>query len=279
MTRIIRRTLAQRIVAANTDKVIAVCPIPAGGVLNSIFLECHVIAGGAINQLLMAMYGVSGYVIPVPDQDAALAYDTAWDQLVPKDEPHLAELDSDTGTADVDPEFEPGMIDINNLFDMVGLTPRQIFRRRKYLTTANSLLPVGGTLVDTYRPVDYFTTKIKKPVRCSMASYAMIALSSPETTSTTTSIWQAPVETQWAILQYMDIFIEQMFMASLGIIEAGAESPYEEAELFISELLEDTVFEEDANSFAGTNWTVYCRGTFDFTVPGRPQLKTLSSEG
>jgi len=279
MTRIIRRTLAQRSIGANTDDVIAACPIPAGGVLNSVFLETHVVAGAAISQLRMALYGVSGFVIPVPDQDAALAYETAWDQLVPKDEAHLAELDSDTATADTTPEFEPGEIDLNNLFDMVGLTPRQIFRRRKYLSTANSLLPVGGTLVDTFRPVDLFTTKVKKPVRCSMASYALFALSSPEMDKTTTSVWQVPTEDQWAILQYMDIFIEQMFMASLGLIEAGAESPYEEAEAFISEMLEDLVLEETANSFEAVTWTTFCRATFDITVPGRPQLKTLSSEG
>lgn len=279
MTRIIRRTLAQRSVVPPADLTIAAAPIPAGGVLNSIFLEAHVIAGAAISQLRMGMYGISGYVIPVPDQDAALDYETAWDQLVPKDEPHLTELDSDTGTPDTSPEFEPGGIDINNLFDMVGLSPRQIFRRRKYITTANSLLPVGGTLVDTYRPTDYFTTKIKKPTRCAMASYAILALSSPATTLTVTGVWQVPTEDDWAILQFMDIFIEQMFMASLGLIEAGAESPYEEAESFISELLEDSVLEQVANSFDPVTWTVFSRATFDITVPGRPQLKTLSSEG
>lgn len=279
MTRVIRRTLSQRVVAGNTDKVIAACPIPAGGTLNSIWMEVHAISDAGVSQLRMAMYGITGYVLPVPDPDSGLSYDEAWDQLVPKDEAHLANLDMDTATDDVTPEFEPGEIDLNNLFDMVGLTPRQIFRRRKYITTANSLLPVGGTLVDTYRPVDFFTTKVKKPVRCSMASYGVLGFSSPATSSTTTGLWAAPGENQWAILQYMDIFIEQMFIASLGLIEAGAESPYEEAELFISELLEDLVFEEDANSFDVQAWTVYCRATFDITVPGRPQLKVLSSEG
>lgn len=279
MTRIIRRTLSQRVVATNTDKVICAAPIPAGGTLNSIFMEVHVISAAAVANLRMAMYGVSGYVVPVVDPDSGASFDTAWDTLVPKDEVHLAELDIDTATADPTPEFEPGGIDLNNLFDMVGLTPRQIFRRRKFITPANSLLPLGGELVDTYHPVDYFTTKIKKPTRCAMHSYALVALSSPATTLTTTGAWAVPSEDDWAVLQYMDIFIEQMFMASLGLIEAGAESPYEEAEGFISELLEDLVFEETANSFEPQSWTVYCRATFDITVPGRPQLKVLSSEG
>lgn len=268
--------MSQRVVAAATDKVIAACPIPAGGILNSVFLESHIIADAAHSQLLMAMYGMSGYMLPVVDQDAALNYDTAWDQLVPKDVSHLVELDSDTVSVDTTPEFEPGKIDLNNLFDMVGLTPREIFQRRKYITTANSLLPVGGTLVDTYRPVDYLTTKISKPTRTQMAAYALIAFSSPGTTSTTTAIWEPPNEDDWAVLQYMDMFIEDMFKASLGLVST---EPFAAAEGFISEFLEDLVFEETANSFDPIAWTVYTRATFDITVPGRPQLKTLSSEG
>ena len=278
-TRLIGRRNGQENIGPGLDRVVAAYPLPIGGTLNSVHLQMDLMAaaGEALSVSKMVIYGVSAYVVPVADPDANLSFDGAWDSLVPKDEQHGQELDLDTVGSDTTAEFELGEIDLANLFDMVGLAPRQIFRRRKFLSVAQGTF-IGGTAVDTWFAADYFATQIKRPVRVSMPSYILVGVSSPDLTRTG-AIWTGPNEDEWAMLQYLDLFIEQMFMASLGLIEAGAETPYEEAETFISELLEDTVYEATADAFHPTTWTAFCKSTFDITVPGRPQLKVLSSEG
>lgn len=277
MTRIIGRRLGQVLVGAGLDSVFAAYPIPKDGILNNLFLEVSVMmpASETLSTDQMVAYGVSAFVVPLPDPAAGLTYDAAWDQLIPKDEGQLANLLPGTAAADSTAEFEPGEIDLNNLFDMVGLAPRQIFQRRKYLTV-NDAIVLGGTPIDTYYVADHFTTQIRQTVRCNTMSYVLVGLSSPDMTRTGT-IWDPPTNDEWAILQYLDIFIEQMFIASLG--QGAGESMHDEAEIFITELLEDNIFETTADAFHAQTWRGFCRSTFDVSVPGRPQLKVLTSEG
>lgn len=279
MTRLIGRRLAMRTIAIGSDQIVAAFPIPRGGTLNSLFLDTHLIAqdGASLATHQMAVYSIAAYVVPVPDPDAQLTFEAAWDRLVPKDTAVLSQIDLDTTAADTNPESEPGEVDLSQLFNMTGLNPRKIFARHKYLTYANSMGAVGGAALDNWHPADHFTTTIRRKVRCSMYSYALVAVSSPFMAAHVTAVWDSPTEAEWGILQYLDVFIEQMFIASLGLLESGAESPYEEAEQFIHELLEDSLVEDTTDAFHPLIWNAFCRSTFDISVPGRPQLKTLTS--
>lgn len=279
MTRLIGRRFAQRRVPIGSDVVIAAFPIPRGGKLNSLFLDVSLSAvdGGAIEADKLVSYSVSAYVVPVPDPDTGVSYEAAWDQFIPKDATTGSLVDIDTAGTDTNPENEPGEPDVSEIFNMIGLQPREIFKRISYLTFATGMGPVGGTALDKWLPADHFTSKINRNVNCSMYSYVLVACSSPFMTATA-GIWDVPTEQEWAMLQFLDIFIEQMFIASLNLEEAGAESPHVEAETFITELLEDTMFEETAASYHPIIWNVFCRSTFDISVPGRPSLKTLTSD-
>lgn len=279
MTRLIGRRFAQRLVAAGTDQIIAAFPLPRGGKLNSLFLDVQM--AGQDSEVLhsgqMSSYGVTAYVVPVPDPDSGLSYEAAWDAMIPKDAGTGSGINLDTATADTNPEDEPGEVDIENLFNMVGLQPRQIFKRLKYLSYATSKGAIGGTALDNWMPADAFTTTIRKPTHVSMYSYVLVAMSSPFMT-TTAGIWDVPTEAEWAILQYLDMFVEKMFIASISFLdETGADLVHLAAEVFITELLEDTIFEQTAAAFHPMTWNVFCRSTFDISVPGRPQLKTLTA--
>lgn len=280
MTIIIGRRLLQEQIPIGLDRVIAAYPIPRGGSLNQIHLAVDMTSldGASVSSNVMTAYGVSAYVVPVPDPDASLAFETAWDQFIPKDSIITSLIDLDTANVDTDAAFEPGQPNLSAVFDMVGLQPRQIFKRRKFMTYATGMTSVGGAALDNWHPADHFSTVINQKVRCSMYSYILIAASSPAFDTTTTTAWSPPTEIEWAIMQYLDVFIEQMFIASLNLQEAGAESPYEEAEQFISELLEEVIHEDTAGAFHPQIWNAFCRATFNVTVPGRAQLKTLTSE-
>lgn len=279
--RLIGRTHHQTIVAPGADKVIASYPLPQDGVLNNVWLEIHVIGEEGVSFLKACMYGISGFVLPVPDPDAATPVDTLWDQLVPKDVLESSgAFDLDTGATDTTPEFEIGVPDISAIFDLQSMEPREIFRRRKLITIASSAIGFEkvDSSVDLFTPVDLVKTQVRKNVRVGMPSMVLFGFSSPATTNTTATAITIPSETQWMLLQFLEVALENAFMWVAGLIETGAETPYEESSQFIADLVETLVFEATAGSWHPTTWTIFTEATFDITVPGLIDIQTLSSE-
>lgn len=279
--RLIGRRLSQRSVVAGNDEVVAGYPIPSNGSLNSIHLGQHIISSEGQDYRGMGIYGCSGFVLPVLDPDGGATFQAIWDAQVPKDVDIAAgAFDLDTGAADTTPEFEIGTPDVSAIVDMAAGAPREIFRRRKYMTVASQkaiYTPVdAGT--DLVIFTDHYVTTINQGVRAVEPSVVLIGFSSPDTARTDQVEKTIPNEAEWALLQYLEVALENMLMSLIGLTEAGAESPYEESLAFIAELVEDTVFEETANLFITNTYTVYTRATFDITVPGRISVKTVSSE-
>lgn len=283
MLNIIGRKLSQITVPIGEDEVISAYPIPQNGRLNQVNLDIRLIGGVgvALGMEKVVLYGIDGYVVPVTDPDATLPYDTAWDRFVPKDDAVGVSLNLDTLVPDTSPVYEEGHVDINAMFDMVGLAPREIFRRRRMLSFADMGPTVGSQAVDTWTPGESFQTVVKQRVRVNQPSYVLFGLSSPALTATSTSIWVPPVGAQqWAILQYMEKFLEDAFIQSLEMVETGAETPYVESESYIQRMLEDIIFETTADAFHPQQWNVFTASTFNVTVPGRLSVgRTLTSEG
>ena len=67
-------------------------------------------------------------------------------------------------------------------------------------------------------------------------------------------------------------------MSLIGLVEAGAETPFVDSATFIASLIEDDVFEGTSGSFLAVAWTVITQATFDISVPGRIAQKTLTSD-
>lgn len=265
----------------NTDKVVCGFPIPQGGSLNGVNLQCHFIGPEGEAWNTMSMYRMSGFVIPVLDPDSGATFDAIWDAQIPKDESFSeGGFDIDTGAADVDPEWEIGVPDMSAVMDLVAGNPIEIFRRRKYLTIANEANTrdiVTGS-ADLKMVTDYFTTKVRRKVNCSKPSVVLFAVSSPEMSITSTDLKAIPAEAEWSLLQYLEVALEQAFMALVGLLEAALDEPYTSAMNFIAELIEDVVFEQSAQMFSPTQWRVFTIATFDISVPGRIALAPLSSE-
>jgi len=278
--RIIGRRLCQMIVAAGTDKVMAGFPLPAGGTLNQVYLTAHIIGPEQTPYQNAVHYGVTGFVLPVRDPDNSETYDVMWDTQVPKD---LAltqgGFDLDVGAADATPEFELGLPDYGGIFNVTSLAPKEIFRRRKMITVASGgPYEAVSSASDVYTPIDRIQTKVKQKVAVNTPSMVLFGFSSPDTLETTAVVLDIPEESEWALLQYMEVTLENAYMYLLGLVEAGAETPYVESSTFIAELLEH-MYEENAGYFKPVSWVVYCQATFDISVPGRINFGTLTSEG
>lgn len=279
--RLIGRRMSQVAVSAGTDQVFTSYPLPAGGRLNGVDLRCHVLGPEGLEFQQACMYGMSGFVVPVPDPDGATVLNTLWDQLIPKDvDATSGVMDLDTGASDVTPEFEMGEPDWSGVFNLTSLSPQQIFKRRKLLTTLNGMVnyEVVGAAADLWVPGDQFSTRIKRNVTVEMPSMVLFGFSSPSLDDTNQTAFVIPTEIQWTLLQYLEITLENAFMSLIGLVEAGAETPFVDSATFVASLIEDDVFEGTTGAFASLLWTVFTQATFDVSVPGALKQKVLTSD-
>ncbi len=270
--RFFRHSLGQVVVAPGADTVFGGVLLPSESSLNNVWGEIHIV-GLVANQFdQAAVYGAGGYVLLVEDPNATNAFQTIWDTMVPKDADFSAgALDLDAESANTAPEFEPGEPNINRLMDLqVNDEKNRFFKRRKMLSFANR--PAGFNASDTpdsYIPSDVFQVRSRKNIFADYHSAAVMALSSPAMDDVTTTVWASPADSvHWMQIKYLDVTLEQAFMQLAGLVETGAETPWEDAAAILEDLLEPTVVEVTAGDFAANSWNVFANLTFDVSVPG-----------
>lgn len=279
--RFFRHSLGQLLAAIGSDTVIGGVLLPSESRLNNVWGEVHIVGLAAQDFDKAVMYGCGGYVLLVEDPNASNPFQTIWDTMVPKDADFAAgALDLDAESANTAPEFEPGEPNINRLMDLqVNDERNRFFKRRKLLSFANR--PVGfdaGNTPDTYIPVDVFKVRTRKNIFADYHSAAIMAVSSPSMDDMTTTVWTSPADSvHWMQIKYLDVTLEQAFMQLAGLVETGAETPWEEAAAILEDLLEPTVVEETAGDFAQAGFNVFSSLTFDVTVPGLINKQQISA--
>lgn len=275
------RRMAHKVIASGTDEVVAWYPLPKGCTLKNVYLDVHMIGPEGLTINKSCMYGLSGFVVPILDPDAETSVETLWDNLVPKDVDSASGVfDLDTGNADTTPEYEIGTADWTGVFGVAGNEPLEIFRRRRLITLASN--PIGFTRIDAasdeFIPTDRFSTKVKRNVKAQRHSYILFGVSSPDTLQTTATIKTSLAETEWPMMTFMEDLLVDASKYFMGLIEAGAETPYVEIATFVAELLEATPHEETASAYNPVTWNTFCNATFQVDVPGRIAIGSLSSE-
>ena len=247
--RIFPRRYGERSVAANSDAVLFGFPLPPGGTLNRLWAKVHIRGQEETDVDQAYMYGCSVWIVPVPDMDDTSNFDTMWDKFVPKDE-----AESEGGfdldfASDVQPEFAAGgEIDWHDVFEIDNLAPREVWHRTELLTVCNT--PTGYTeqaaADDHYLPTDAFKIRVGKRHRVKEASLVLCGLSSPSWDNTrAATAMVVPTEKRWMQYKFLGMTLGQAMIDAIGLIEAGAESPYAEALAWISELLEPNTVEEE----------------------------------
>lgn len=266
---ITRKMEGQYAVSANTDRVIAHMPVPAGGKLEQVWFDVSCSAG-SIDVADAVLYGVTGMLTRVPDADTVDTVDDTWDRMVPKDKINTAEIDTDELTPDTTSEFEPGFVELGAAFEIDQLGNVEFFRKRTRISYPQSPFGFIDSTPDLYTPLDYFKTKAKPMASVEAPSMAMIAFSSPEMTVTTATAFDTPTDHEWQMLQWMQVFLMDHWKNLVGLTETGAETPYVDATNFITELLEPVTFEQTGGSYLASTFIVWCAATWQITVPGDP---------
>lgn len=270
-TRMFARRMSQIAVPASSDQVFAGISLPSGSTINNVNIDVSVLQTTTGLEMIRAVgYAVEGWILPVLDPDLADTYDDIFDALVPKDTDTQV-LDLDTVALDTAPFYEPGEANWAELFD-VGLQPELVYRRKRVLTAANGSLmnfpdsqsPFTGLWV----PGDHFKVKLRKRYAVRQPSVLVFGFASPAFDDTVSTVQTALAEAEWAQVKYIRHVLERAVLHVLGVVEAGAETPWEEATALLQKHLDPDVFEETAATFASVEWTVIADAMVDHSVEG-----------
>lgn len=218
----------------------------------------------------MASLGVA--VLPIHDPDGVGTMDQEWDTHVDKDSSALT-LDMDEATADGKNFWEPGAQIWEETFEVGGET--RMLMKQTFLSGFghNSLAenrdpetPFGYEFIGGKR----MDVRLKGGMRTDRPSLVAIAAGSPLTTITSaTAAIAAMAEADWGQLQFIDHVLERAMLALLGVMEGGAETPWEEATALLKTHLDPAVFETSAGTFVPLTWDTYGQVTFDVSLEGR----------
>ena len=95
----------------------------------------------------------------------------------------------------------------------------------------------------------------------------------------TTAAAQIPVEKEWLVLQFIDMFLEDMFKWNIGLGTVAGNFPYEAGSDFIAKFLESAMWEPSGEAYLNAGrWYVNSKITYDVTIPGMGRVKVLSSD-
>lgn len=272
MQRMFGRRWSQTVVPAGADRVLAAISMPSESRLNDFKATVHInLTTGSIfpvNQVVG--YALEMWILPVHDPDGALTYDTIFDRLVPKDTDVQA-MDLDTGASDAGPFWEPGEADWSKLL-RVGLQPEKLYARHKLLSYANANAKVIDNetpFLPGFIPNDVVEVRVKKNYYIENPSVVVLAMASPSFDDTT-AVAQAPLlENEWARVKYITEVMKMAQIDLFGLVESGAETPWEEATDLLQKHLQPDVFEETTSAFGNTSWTVFVEGMIDHSVVGQ----------
>ncbi len=280
-----RHTLSQRDIGAGADEVLTGCPMPPESRLIGSWGEVHAIkttvsAGMDIDKA--AMYACDGWVVLVEDPDTSKTYGTVWNNMVPKDQDMASgAFDLDTSAGANDNYFEPGEPSLEAILDAANVDKdAHFFKRRKLISYASMPRAFDSAASpDSYYPMDVFPINTIPRIGVSHYSVALLGFASPGMDDTNQLDYDTPdSEAKWIQLQYLEVVLEQAWMYMVGLVEVGAETPYEDAALFIEDFLEPTVSEESTGQFQAITYVIFTKATWGLVVPGRRQFKSVSAE-
>lgn len=277
MIRMFARRTSVINVAANADQILFGISLPSDTVIHDIRAQVSVEASAQSTMGQVHMYAVEGWILPILDPDGAASYATLWDNLVPKDS-DVQTLDLDTSGIDTTPFYEPGEADFSALVD-VGLQPERLFERHRFITFGNS--PVGYSItsadVREWWAIDAFQIHIGKRLRIRQPSVLLFGLASPSLDDHQASTETALAENEWHRVKYIEHVLEQGMSSLLGLIESGAETPWEDAVNLLQKHLEPDMMEGVTNAFVAKTWFATTQAIIDHSVVGAFNKMSIST--
>lgn len=272
--------IAQRTIAANADGVINAVGIPGQSKLHHVWMDVAIVAVASQSVLTACIYGLTAYIIPLSDPDATATPDAIWDLMIPKDDAigsgvsNVIDMDH-LDTADSDPEIEPGVPSLEELFN-VSSRPERIFERTEIISFAKQSAGFEVGTPDHFIPRDAFKTEIKQGYMVQNPSVLAFGLSSPVVTGTQTAFFLPDSVPEWLQLRYMADTAKDAWKQAVGLTEAGAETPYVDAGFLMGSFL-DSFVEQDAAAFNPQTYRVFTDFRYKIEVEGEMSIHSISA--
>lgn len=270
---------AQRTVATDTDEVIGWMPVPANSRVDQVWFDLNVVTASLAFSSAV-MWGLGGVVVAMDDPASVDSYEDVWDIMVMKDNVYVADvLDLDTADADIvsRPQVEAGHGQVHNIFGEELLGNTQFFMQSEIASFAKSPVGFESATPDTFHPAYQRKYHLPIGVRVDRPSVALLGFSAQDLDIEDATMDETPEEAQWIILQFLEDFLQQMWIDIMGLTETGAETPYVDVTTFVAEILEGSLLEDTAGGWGNISWTVHAKTTWQMTVPGSKNITSLSS--
>lgn len=270
MLRMIGRRIFQVLVSNGTDRVIWGMSIPAGSRIHDIRCRLNVVSNDETIFNKAVFSATEMYLLPVHDPDSTETLDALWDRLVEKDT-DVATLDLDTHTADTSPFYEPGEINWEALLP-VGRKPEKLWKSHKMYTIAEDAVfqyqDNQSPFTKRYVAGGVERIHVSRKLRVDQPMVLCLGMASPVTDDTTATVESILNEKEWPQVRYMKHVLERALLSALGLVEAGAETPWEEASVLLAKQLDPDVYENTSAAFASIDWNVFGEATVDYSVEG-----------
>lgn len=283
MLRLVGRRKAQVTTpTAGTDSVLMGISFPSDSVIHGVSFRGGVVPSIETEEIEannVTQYALEAWILPIDDPDATADFDDVWDSLVPKDT-DVQTLDLDAETADTQIFYEPGEVDWQSVFD-VGIRPHRLWHHHKTLSINNTM---GIRFVDSqspfsskWQPGDEFGFQRRKPIRVTRPSVLIIGVGVPAGDDTTTTVESPLTEVEWPRVKYLGDTLILALHEVLGLTEAGAETPWEEAADLLQRHLDPDVMEQSANFFGAVLLRAYGEMIVDHSVVGTLNINKVDT--
>ncbi len=115
-------------------------------------------------------------------------------------------------------------------------------------------------------------------MRVSQPSILAFAVGVPLLDDTTGSNETILSEAQWSQVKYMEHTLERALLHQLGVVEAGAETPWEEASALLRKHLNPDIHESAAGQFfTQGEYSVYGEASIVHRVTGRMGISNITT--
>lgn len=281
--RIIRKLFSQIALVTGSDRVMALMPIPPGGIFHALRGEVHLIASD-VNKASAMMFPARVYAAQMTEIDDLIdGWDDLWDRYIPKDDDVsevAATIGIDVGrdTEDTAPFEEPGEASPNELFGVREPT-QVLWRRDRLISLANSGQGYEGASADTFSATEVYGVNVRRRIGFPTGGFVAFGLANPTWDDVATGVPNAIANIS-DLLTYGNLpdFLHVARLALIGATETGAETPFVDVLSLIEELTEPTVFEQSAGLFVAPTPNVFGRFIFDVEVRENPETRVLKSD-
>lgn len=269
-------------VTVGSDAAIVAWPIPAGGSLVALKGEAHLVPQEDIGITDVVMYAMEGWICRTEVLSDFQAMQTLWNAAVPKDTA-LSTLDEDDAS-DSQSFFEAGLVNLAQVFGQEVLGPERVFQREKMLSFANAPSGFKDATPDTYIPAEAFEINVRKKYTVRDFNGLLLGVGSPDYAVANDDdiipqLGGLGTRQSFYALRFLQEFMDMAMISLIGLVEAGAETPYTDILTFIQELLERmNVGGGGSLQFEGTNWSSAVRATAGIQVPGMFNHQTLGPD-